>query len=201
MSTAFLLTTLVIVATPGTGVLYTLSAGLSRGTQASVIAAAGCTLGIVPHMAAAITGLAALLHASGVAFEVLKYLGVAYLLFMAVTTLRDRQTLTADETAPRPPSRVIASGVLINLLNPKLTIFFFAFLPQFVSHGDHTTLRMLELSAVFMLLTFIVFAAYGVVAAGLRSQVISRPGVMVWLRRIFGGAFAALAGRLAFADR
>jgi threonine/homoserine/homoserine lactone efflux protein len=201
MTTEFLLTTLVIVATPGTGVLYTLSAGLSRGARASVVAAVGCTLGIVPHMAAAITGLAALLHASGVAFDVLKYLGVAYLLFMAVSTVRDKQALTVEETAPRSAARVIASGVLINLLNPKLTIFFFAFLPQFVTHQAHATLRMLELSAVFMLVTFVVFAIYGMFAALVRDQVISRPKVMLWMRRIFGGAFAALAGRLAFTER
>lgn len=201
MRTEFLLTTLVIVATPGTGVLYTLSAGLSRGARASVVAALGCTLGIVPHMAAAITGLAALLHASGVAFEVLRYLGVAYLLFMAVSTLKDKQVLTVEETASRSPARVISLGVLINLLNPKLTIFFFAFLPQFVTHEAHATLRMLQLSAVFMLLTFVVFVLYGVLAAAVRDQVISRPRVMVWLRRIFGGAFAALAGRLAFTER
>jgi threonine/homoserine/homoserine lactone efflux protein len=201
MTTEFLLTTLVIVATPGTGVLYTLSAGLSRGARASVVAAVGCTLGIVPHMAAAITGLAALLHASGVAFDVLKYLGVAYLLFMAVSTVRDKQALTVEATAPRSAARVIASGVLINLLNPKLTIFFFAFLPQFVTHQAHATLRMLELSAVFMLVTFVVFAVYGMFAAMVRDQVISRPKVMLWMRRIFGGAFAALAGRLAFTER
>ena len=83
MTTAFLLTSLVVVASPGTGVLYTMAAGLSRGTRASVIAAVGCTLGIVPHMVAAITGLAALLHTSAVAFQTLKYVGVAYLLVVA----------------------------------------------------------------------------------------------------------------------
>jgi len=202
VSGEFLLTTLVIVATPGTGVLYTLAAGLSRGTRASVVAAAGCTLGIVPHMAAAITGLAALLHASGVAFQVLKYLGVAYLLYMAVATLRDEHALAVEETAPRSAGRVIASGVLVNLLNPKLTLFFFAFLPQFVSsEGGHQSLRMLELSGVFMLVTFAVFAAYGVFAAAVRDKLISRPRVMAWMRRIFGGAFVALAGKLALTSR
>jgi threonine/homoserine/homoserine lactone efflux protein len=203
VSTEFLLTTLIVVATPGTGVLYTLAAGLSRGARASVVAAFGCTLGIVPHMVAAITGLAALLHTSAVAFQVLKYLGVAYLLYMALSTLRDTGTLAVDEqSAPVPARKVIVSGVLINILNPKLTIFFFAFLPQFVSAGEaHATLRMLELSAVFMLVTFAVFAVYGVFAAAVRSHVISRPRVMTWLRRAFGGAFVALAGRLALTDR
>jgi threonine/homoserine/homoserine lactone efflux protein len=201
VSTEFLLTTLVIVATPGTGVIYTLAAGLARGARASIVAAAGCTLGIVPHMAAAITGLAALLHTSAVAFQVLKYVGVAYLLFMAVSTLRDKDALTLEETAPRSAARVIVSGVLVNLLNPKLTLFFFAFLPQFVTNEAHASLRMLQLSAVFMLVTFAVFALYGVFAAAVRERLISRPGVMAWMRRIFGGAFVALAGKLALTSR
>jgi threonine/homoserine/homoserine lactone efflux protein len=201
VSTEFLLTTLVIVATPGTGVIYTLAAGLARGARASIVAAAGCTLGIVPHMAAAITGLAALLHTSAVAFQVLKYVGVAYLLFMAVSTLRDKDALTVEETAPRSAARVIVSGVLVNLLNPKLTLFFFAFLPQFVTNEAHASLRMLQLSAVFMLVTFAVFALYGVFAAAVRERLISRPGVMAWMRRIFGGAFVALAGKLALTSR
>ena len=201
MSTEFLLTTLVIVATPGTGVIYTLAAGLARGARASIVAAAGCTLGIVPHMAAAITGLAALLHTSAVAFQVLKYVGVAYLLFMAVSTLRDKDALTVEETAPRSAARVIVSGVLVNLLNPKLTLFFFAFLPQFVTNEAHASLRMLQLSTVFMLVTFAVFALYGLFAAAVRDRLISRPSVMAWMRRIFGGAFVALAGKLALTSR
>jgi threonine/homoserine/homoserine lactone efflux protein len=201
VSTEFLLTTLVIVATPGTGVIYTLAAGLARGARASIVAAAGCTLGIVPHMAAAITGLAALLHTSAVAFQVLKYVGVAYLLFMAVSTLRDNDALTVEETAPRSAARVIVSGVLVNLLNPKLTLFFFAFLPQFVTNEAHASLRMLQLSAVFMLVTFAVFALYGLFAAAVRDRLISRPSVMAWMRRIFGGAFVALAGKLALTSR
>jgi threonine/homoserine/homoserine lactone efflux protein len=201
MSAEFLLTTLIIVATPGTGVLYTLAAGLSRGARASVVAAVGCTLGIVPHMAAAITGLAALLHASGVAFEVLKYLGVAYLLVMALSTVRDREAPAVRAAAPRSAARVIGSGVLVNLLNPKLTLFFFAFLPQFVTHEDHASLRMLELSGVFMVLTFAVFALYGCFAAAVRDRVISHPRVMTWVRRVFGGAFVGMAGKLALTSR
>jgi len=202
VSIEFLLTTLVVVATPGTGVLYTLSAGLSRGAKASVVAAVGCTLGIVPHMLAAITGLAALLHASAVAFETIKYLGVVYLLSMAWRTLRDEGTLTVEDAAPRPASRVILSGILINVLNPKLTIFFFAFLPQFVAPGEPgTVVSMLGLSGVFMLVTFVVFATYGVFAAAVRTHVVSSPRVMTWMRRSFAGAFVALGARLALTDR
>ena len=200
MSVEFLLTSLVVVATPGIGVVYTLAAGLTRGARASIVAAAGCTLGIVPHMAAAITGLAALLHTSAVAFGVLKYLGVAYLLYLAGTTLHEKGSLAVEDQEDTPSSarKVITTAVLINLLNPKLTIFFFAFLPQFVSGDDaHGLLSMLGLSSVFMLVTFVVFALYGVFAAGVRNQVISRPRVMAWMRRVFAGSFLALGAKLA----
>lgn len=202
MSVEFLVTALIVVATPGTGVLYTVSAGLARGARASVVAAFGCTLGIVPHMLAAITGLAALLHASAVAFQAIKFVGVAYLLYLAWATWRDSSALAVDADAPRSNARVVGSGVLVNLLNPKLTIFFFAFLPQFVSaQGAGAAVRMAELSAVFMLVTFVVFVGYGVFAASVRRHVISRPRVIRWLRRSFAGAYVVLAGRLALADR
>ena len=202
MSIEFLVTSLIVVATPGTGVLYTMAAGLARGARASVIAAIGCTLGILPHMAAAITGLAALLHTSATAFQVLKYLGVAYLLYMAWATWRDKDALTvARDKAPRSSVKVIVSGVLVNILNPKLTIFFFAFLPQFVSTTEPNALpRMVLLSAIFMLITFVVFVGYGVFAAAIRNHVISRPRVLTWMRRTFAGAFVALGARLALTD-
>jgi threonine/homoserine/homoserine lactone efflux protein len=202
MSLAFLLTTLVVVATPGTGVVYTLAAGLSRGRRASVVAAFACTLGIVPHVLATVTGLAALLNASAVAFQAVKYAGVAYLLYMAWATVRDKEVIDVDQDGtPRSAGRVIVRGVLINLLNPKLTIFFFAFLPQFVSPTEpHALPRMLALSGVFMLATFVVFAVYGVLAASVRSQVISRPRVMAWLRRSFAGSFMLLGAKLATTD-
>ena len=203
MSVEFLLTTLIIVATPGTGVLYTLAAGLSCGARASVVAAFGCTLGIVPHMVAAITGLAALLHTSALAFQFLKYLGVAYLLYMAWSTLREKGALTVEEeSAPRSARKVIVSGVVINILNPKLTIFFFAFLPQFISADETSTLvRMLELSSVFMVLTLVVFIGYGLFAASVRRHVVSRPQVMTWMRRVFAGSFVGLGARLALTPR
>ncbi len=133
MSPEFLITTLIIVASPGTGVVYTLAAGLSRGGRASVLAAFACTLGIVPHLIAALTGLAALLHASAVAFEIVKYAGVAYLLYMAWQSLREHGTLKIEaKPDARSARQVLVDGILINLLNPKLSIFFVAFLPQFV---------------------------------------------------------------------
>jgi threonine/homoserine/homoserine lactone efflux protein len=203
MSLAFLLTTLVVVVTPGTGVVYTLAAGLARGRRASVVAAFACTLGIVPHVIATVTGVAALLNASASAFQILKYAGVAYLLYMAWATVRDKEAITVEQdTTPRSAGRVIVRGVLINLLNPKLTIFFFAFLPQFVSPSEpHAVVRMLVLSGVFMLATFVVFAAYGILAASVRSHVTSRPRVMTWLRRSFAGSFVALGAKLALTAR
>src|ERR1700730_10745901 len=200
VSIEFLITSLIVVASPGTGVLYTLAAGLSRGSRASVGAAVGCTVGIVPHMAAAILGLAALLHTSALAFQTFKYLGVAYLLYMAWNTLRERGALRVEkEVGTRSAGQVIISAILINILNPKLSIFFLAFLPQFVSADEaNPLLRMSELSAVLMALTFVVF---GVFAASIRSHVISRPRVLTWMRRTFAGAFAALGAKLAFADR
>ncbi|MFG1669121.1 LysE family translocator [Streptomyces sp. Y7] len=203
MSLAFLLTTLVVVATPGTGVVYTLAAGLSRGRRASAVAALGCTLGIVPHMVATVTGVAALLHASAAAFQVLKFAGVAYLLFMAWATIRDKEALVVEEDGESlSAGRVIVRGVLINVLNPKLTMFFFAFLPQFVDPGRaDATARMLALSGVFMAVTFVVFAAYGVLAASVSSHVTSRPRVMTWLRRTFAGSFVLLGAKLAVSAR
>jgi threonine/homoserine/homoserine lactone efflux protein len=203
MSIEFLLTSLIVVASPGTGVLYTLATGLSRGSRASVVAAFGCTLGIVPHMLAAITGLAAILHSSALAFQTLKYAGVAYLLYMAWNTLREHGALKVEtEAGPRSTLQVIIHAILINILNPKLTIFFFAFLPQFVSANEpHPLSSMLQLSVVFMLLTFVVFAGYGIFAALVRNHVISRPRVLTWMRRVFAGAFVALGAKLAVTDR
>ncbi|HJQ44672.1 MAG TPA: LysE family translocator [Jatrophihabitantaceae bacterium] len=199
MTTAFLLTSLLIVVTPGTGALFTIAAGIARGRRASLVAAFGCTLGTVPHMAAAITGTAALLRASGVAFEVVKFAGVAYLLYLAWTTWRDDGALTVDSAAaPRSAWRVVRSAVLVNLLNPKLTIFFFAFLPQFVpSDSPNALARMLGLSAIFMAMTFVVFAAYGLGAAAVRTHLVERPRIVRRLRQFFAASFVGLSAKLA----
>jgi threonine/homoserine/homoserine lactone efflux protein len=203
LSLEFLVTSLIVVASPGTGVLFTLAAGLSRGARAGVVAAFGCTLGIVPHMAAAILGLAALLHTSALAFQTLKYAGVAYLLYMAWDALRAGGTLAVDRAVDaRSSARVIVTAILINVLNPKLSIFFLAFLPQFVSHEETSPLSaMLVLSAVFMAMTFAVFAVYALFAAAVRERVVESPRVLAWMRRSFAAAFVALGARLAVAER
>ena len=203
MSPEFLLTSLIIIASPGTGVVYTLATALSRGPGASLVAALGCTLGIVPHLLAALFGLAAVLHASALAFEVFRYAGVAYLLYMAWMSLRETGTLTVDRSlAPASALSIIGRAVVLNLLNPKLSVFFLAFLPQFVSAGDPAPLaHMLLLSASFMMLTFVVFAIYGLFAASMREKVIARPRVMLVLRRSFAAAFVLLGLKLVATER
>ncbi|MEM9105475.1 MAG: LysE family translocator [Pseudomonadota bacterium] len=202
MSIEYLLTSLIVVLLPGTGVIYTLAYGLARGWRASVLAAVGCTFGIVPHIAASIVGLAALLHTSALAFQIVKYLGVAYLFYMAWGILREGGAL--DVSTERTTSgawRIIRNGFLLNILNPKLSLFFLAFLPQFVPAGSaNPTATMLGLAVIFMLLTFVVFVGYGGFAAAARRHVISKPAVMRWLRRGFAGAFGALGLRLALSE-
>ncbi|MDQ0474394.1 LysE family translocator [Labrys wisconsinensis] len=203
MSLEFLITCLVVVASPGTGVLYTLAAGLSRGPRASLAAAFGCTLGIVPHLAAAIGGLAAILHTSAVVFHAFQYLGVAYLLTMAWGALREDGPLAIERDAPARSLRGIAvKAILVNLLNPKLSIFFLAFLPQFVGPSEaHPLARMLALSGVFMAMTFVIFAGYGLFAAAVRDRLAARPRILAWTRRSFAAAFVLLGARLALAER
>lgn len=207
MTPEFLVTSIIVILLPGTGVLYTLAFGLSRGWRASVLAALGCTLGILPHIGASIVGLAALLHSSALAFQVVKYLGVAYLLWMAWSVLRaggalDVGDASAARNAHTPALRIVVNGFLLNILNPKLSLFFLAFLPQFVPASSPVpTSTMLSLAAVFMALTFVVFVGYGAFAAAARRTIITRPQVMRWLRRGFAGAFAALGLRLALAER
>jgi threonine/homoserine/homoserine lactone efflux protein len=203
VSVEFLVTSFIIIVSPGTGVLYTLAIGLSRGSRASVVAAFGCTLGIVPHMAAAILGLAALLHTSALAFQTFKYVGVGYLLYMAWQALRERGALKVEtEVGARSAAQLTVTAILINIFNPKLSIFFLAFLPQFISVDEsHPLSRMLLLSAVFMLMTFVVFVGYGLFAASIRDRIISRPRILTWMRRTFAAAFVALGAKLALSDR
>jgi threonine/homoserine/homoserine lactone efflux protein len=203
MSIEFLLTSIVVILLPGTGVLYTLSVGLGQGTRPSIIAAFGCTLGIVPHILASIVGLAAVMNTSALAFQTLKYLGVAYLFYMAWMILRENGALQVSEQRTGTPSaRIILNGILLNVLNPKLTLFFLAFLPQFVPASTRNpTIVMLDLSAVFMLLTFLVFVGYGVFAAAARNQIISRPRALTWFRRSFAVTFGLLGLKLALSEK
>lgn len=202
MSIEFFLTSLVVVLLPGTGVIYTLAIGLGRGFKASVAAAFGCTLGIIPAAVASLIGLAALLHTSAVAFQIVKYLGVAYLFYMAWKILRDEGAMEVSENKePISYFRIATSGTLLNVLNPKLSLFFLAFLPQFVTPGAaNATMSLVWLALVFMLMTFVVFVGYGAFASLARDYVIRRASVMRWIRRCFAGTFGFLGAKLALSD-
>ncbi len=198
VSPEFLLTSLIVVLIPGTGTLYTLSTGLFYGPRASLAAAIGCTLGIVPHLLASILGLSFLLHMSALVFSGLKWLGAIYLLYLAWAMWRDRGGLSFTASAERSPWQIIGKAVLLNLLNPKLTLFFVAFLPLSLSPDARSPLLgLLSLSLVFMALTLAIFALYGVLASSVRTYVVDSPGVMLWLRRSFAVSFAVLGLRLA----
>ncbi len=203
LSTEFLLTSLIVVLIPGTGVVFTISTGIAQGARGSIYAALGCTAGILPHLLATVLGLAAVMHTSAVAFQLLKYAGVAYLLYLAYATWRDRTELTVEDTPKRSSARsLMVRAFLLNILNPKLTIFFLAFLPQFVRPDAGAPLaQMLGLSAVFMAMTFAVFVLYGLLAHAFRRRVIDAPRVQTYLRRVFAATFAALGVQLALSDR
>jgi len=203
ISVEFLITSLIVVLIPGTGVVFTVSTGLIGGKRASVFAAFGCTLGIVPHLLATVLGLAAIMHTSALAFQLLKYAGVAYLLYLAYSTWKDKSGFAVDNVAsPSSGTSIVIKAILLNILNPKLTIFFLAFLPQFVERSASSPLaQLLLLSAVFMAMTLAVFVIYGLLAHAFRKAVIESPRVQAWLRRGFAAAFAGLGTQLAMSER
>lgn len=199
----FLITSLIVVLIPGTGVVFTVSTGIIQGRRASVFAAIGCTAGIVPHLLATVLGLAAVLHTSALAFQVLKFAGVAYLFYIAFATWRDKAAFVVDSTSSASSATsLVTKAFLLNILNPKLTIFFLAFLPQFVQPNAAAPLaQLLLLSGVFMAMTFAVFVVYGFLAHAFRKAVIESPRVQSWLRRGFAAAFAGLGANLALSEK
>jgi threonine/homoserine/homoserine lactone efflux protein len=204
MSLEFLITALIVVLVPGTGVVYTVAVGLGKGRQAAIAAAFGCTLGIIPAILASVIGLAALMHTSALVFTAVKYAGVASLLYLAWQTLKDSGPLElkADKSKRKSMMATVRTGFLINILNPKLTVFFLAFLPQFVSpQAANPTLGMALLGGVFMAMTFAVFIVYGMFAALVGEKVLRSDTVMLWMRRAVATAFAGFGLRLALAEQ
>jgi len=199
----FLLTSLVVVLIPGTGVIYTVSTGLFCGWRASIAAALGCTTGIIPHLTASILGLSAILHMSSIAFQLVKYAGVIYLMYLAWSMWRETGSLNVNATDSKKSLwQIISKGFLINILNPKLSIFFLAFLPLFVSPTASSPMcQMLILSAVFMSMTFVVFVLYGLSANYVRKYIVNSPRVNTWLQRSFAAIFAALGAKLAMTEQ
>lgn len=202
-STEFLITSLIVVLTPGTGVIYTISNGLFLGWRASIAAAFGCTAGIIPHLSASILGLSAILHMSALAFQIIKFAGAAYLLYLAWVMWRETGSLKLDSPSVKIGSwQIVKRGFLINILNPKLSIFFLAFLPLFVNpNASSPALNMVFLSLMFMAMTLVVFIFYGISANGFRRYVVNSSRTIVWLQRTFAATFAALGIKLAMTDQ
>lgn len=204
MSVEFLLTSLVVVLIPGTGVLYTVSSSIGGGWRRGLFAAIGCTLGIVPHMLAAMLGLSAIMQAGSVVFEVVRYAGVIYLVFMGFSMIRDAGALPLDDgnASIDPMGPVVWRGILLNILNPKLTVFFFAFLPQFLDASPGLLdPKLIGLGGIFMLMTLVVFAVYALASAAIRDLVLAAPVARRWIERALGAFLIGFAARLALTDR
>ncbi|NIG20285.1 LysE family translocator [Pantoea sp. Al-1710] len=198
----FYVTTLVVVMSPGPGAMLTITSGLNRGMRVSFITALGGTLGIVPHLLAALLGLAVIFYTSDYAFNMLKLIGVGYLLYMAWMALRERTSLTTEVEIKKSALRIINHALLLNLFNPKLSLFFLAFLPQFIASESSTpTQDMLVLSAIFMLLTLFIFMLYGAFAALMRRRVLEKPRVLCFMNRIFALSFVCLGIKLLISSR
>lgn len=203
LSLEFLITSLVVVLIPGTGVIYTVSTGLFAGRRAAIAAAVGCTAGIIPHLLACVSGLSLIMHTSALAFQVVKYAGAAYLLYMAWQMWQDMGIMEFGRSSVQTARQRITRGMLLNVLNPKLTIFFLAFLPQFIVKDSVMPglAQMLILSGVFMLMTFLVFVVYGLFAHQVRSYVVHSPVILRWVQKSFAILFAGLGVKLALSDR
>lgn len=196
MSWDFVLTAFIVCLIPGIGVVYTLSASIGGGLRAGFWAAVGCTIATVLHLAVAMAGLAALLHASAVLFQAVKFAGVLYLMWMAWAVLRETGGMTIGADRPRPAPELIRRGILLNILNPKLPLFFVAFLPQFLPAGAPVG-QLVTLGLVFSGITFATFLGYAALAATGRQRLMSSARAMRWLRRVFAAGFAALGLKLA----
>ena len=203
INTEFLLSSLIVVLIPGTGVVYTITTGLTLKWRASIAAAIGCTLGIVPHILASILGLSALLNMSAQVFSALKIAGAMYLLYLAWNMWREAGTLEINKKSTETSAtQIVIKAIAINLLNPKLTIFFFAFLPLFVSKDSSSpTMEMIMLSAVFMGMTFIIFVLYGILASGISTYLINSSKAVKRLQQAFAVILAAFAVKLALSEK
>lgn len=201
-SPEFLITALVVVLIPGTGVIYTVSNGIFNGKRSSIAAAVGCTAGIVPHLIAGILGLSALMHMSALVFQVIKFAGVIYLLYLAWGMWQDKGSIQFEEKEEKEHFHVAKRAVLINILNPKLTIFFLAFLPQFLDKTSsvHTSMQLIGMSLIFMLMTLCVFVLYGLLGSSVRSFFVGSKKRLQYMQRSFAVVFAALGAKLALSE-
>jgi threonine/homoserine/homoserine lactone efflux protein len=196
----FLITSLIVVIIPGTGVIYTVSTGLSSNRRNAIVAALGCTLGIVPHIIAAILGFTAILHISAQVLHIIRIIGIIYLLYLGIGLIRTKETVQITQEKSEKAVTIIGKAVLINLLNPKLTLFFFSFLPQFITPGSDLHMQLTLLSLFFMALTFFVFSLYGLMANGFREFIKKSPKVTRRIHQTFGVILIGFAGKLALED-
>jgi threonine/homoserine/homoserine lactone efflux protein len=198
----FLAASIAITVAPGPDNLQVLARGISQGRAAGLVAALGFAAGISFHTTLAALGVAALLKSSPMAFEAVKLAGAAYLIWIGIKAIRSKGLSSAHERPSQPLAVVFRQSVIGNLLNPKVTLFFIVFLPQFVNpHGGQSVmLQMFELGGVFMLQTVAVFSVFGVAAGIIGAYLKRRPRVGVWLDRLAGATFIGLGIRVALKD-
>lgn len=199
----FTIASLLLIATPGQDMILVMSRSVAQGPKAGIVTAAGVSIGLVGHTVLAALGLGAVLRTSEVLFVMLKLLGAAYLVYLGIGLLRSaRPELLLRPAAARSTARLFADGAVSNLSNPKIAIFYFAFLPQFVHPAArHPTSTLFALGLAFAALTFAVKGPVGWSAGMLSAWLRANPQVLVWLHRVSGGVLLGLGLRLAFERR
>jgi len=199
----FLTASLALIVAPGPDNILVLTRGIAQGRGATLVSAAGASVGLVVHSAFAAVGLSALLQQSATAYSMVKYAGAAYLIYLGIKTLLDRESFAVTgETAPARLGSVFFQAVASNVLNPKVTLFFLAFLPQFADPAaGGAALQLLVLGLTFALLTWMIFSALGYFSGSLGNWLVSRPKLADGLRWLTGGVLIGLGLRLALPDR
>lgn len=199
----FTAASLLLIVTPGQDMVLVMSRSIAQGAAAGVVTAAGVSVGLVGHTVLATLGLGAILRTSEWLFLALKLFGAAYLIYLGLGLLRTKATaLVVQASSQRSLTRLFVDGALSNISNPKVAIFYFAFLPQFVQPGaEHPTLSVFVLGLLFAILTFIVKGPVGYFAGSVSGWLRSRPGGFVWLYRSSGAMIIALGVKLAFERR
>jgi len=199
----FAAASLVLIATPGPDLILVTSRSVAQGARAGVVTAAGVSVGLVGHTILATLGLGAILRTSEWLFIVLKLAGAAYLIYLGIGLLRTRRSeLTVGLATHRSLRKLFRDGALSNLSNPKIAIFYFAFLPQFVAPAaQHPTATIFVLGLTFAALTFVVKAPVGLFAGTLSGWLRSRPAVLTWTYRFSGAILLGLGARLALERR
>lgn len=201
--TLFVVTSIAVILMPGPAMVFVISNGLTRGPKPSISAALGTTTGVFFHMFCAAFGLAVILKTSAIAFTVVKVAGAAYLVYLAIKTLMSKDPLAnqLDESS-KPGNSIFWQGIFINILNPKLSIFFLAFLPQFIDPAlSSATYQTLALGMIFIAMTILIFIGYGLFASLLRKKVLNSPRILKAIKWCFASVFLALGLRLALSEK